>query len=124
MWVDGDKDQLQQVIVNLAINARDAMPEGGTLTVRTAGRDGEAVIEVADTGAGMGEEVRARIFEPFFTTKEKHLGSGLGLSVVHGIVERHGGRVEVVSAPGRGSHFRVFLPRLPCACASAGRASR
>ena len=109
-WVEADRGQIQQVITNLAINARDAMPDGGALTIRVGRADGEAILEVADTGHGMDEEVRAHLFEPFFTTKEKHKGSGLGLSVVHGIVEQHGGRIEVDSAPGRGARFRVIFP--------------
>ena len=110
LWVEGDAGQLQQVLVNLAVNARDAMPGGGTLTVRTSSKSDEAVLEVADTGHGMDEATRAHLFEPFFSTKESEKGTGLGLSVVHGIVELHGGRVEVETAPGKGSCFRVILP--------------
>ena len=110
LWVEADRGQIQQVITNLAVNARDAMSDGGVLTIRVGHADGEATLEVADTGHGMDEAVRAHLFEPFFTTKEKHKGSGLGLSVVHGIVEQHGGRIEVDSAPGRGSRFRMIFP--------------
>ena len=110
LWVDGDRGQIDQIIVNLAVNARDVMPGGGTLTVRTCGRGGEAILEVADTGHGIDEDTRAHLFEPFFTTKGKHEGRGLGLSVVHGIVERHGGRIEVESAPGQGARFRIVFP--------------
>ena len=110
LWVEGDAGQLQQVIMNLAVNAKDAMPEGGTLTVRAFGAGGEAVLEVADAGQGMDEQTRARLFEPFFTTKEKGKGTGLGLSVVHGIVTQHGGHIEVESSIGAGSRFRVVLP--------------
>ena len=124
LWVDGDAGQLQQVLMNLAVNARDAMPAGGTLTVRTSGGDGEAVIEVIDTGHGMDEETRSHLFEPFFTTKEPGKGTGLGLSVVHGIVEQHGGRIEVESAPGEGSRFRVVLPTVPAPDAAAEGAER
>ena len=110
LWVEGDAGQLQQVLMNLAVNAKDAMPAGGTLTIRTSGRMSEAVVEVIDTGQGMDEETRSHLFEPFFTTKEVGKGTGLGLSVVHGIVEQHGGLIEVESSPGEGSLFRVVLP--------------
>jgi len=113
LWVEADPGQLQQVLMNLAVNAKDAMMEGGTLTIRTSGGSGEAVLEVIDTGHGLDDETRAHLFEPFFTTKDAGKGTGLGLSVVHGIVERHGGRVEVDSAPGKGSRFRVVLPAAP-----------
>jgi nitrogen-specific signal transduction histidine kinase len=120
-----DPGHLSQVLVNLAVNARDAMPEGGSLTVRSYGLalppagprraglpPGEyAVLEVVDTGVGMTEEVRQCIFEPFFTTKEVGKGTGLGLAVTHGIVSQVGGAIEVESEPGRGSVFRVLLPR-------------
>jgi two-component system cell cycle sensor histidine kinase/response regulator CckA len=107
---EGDKGQMQQVLLNLAINARDAMPAGGTLTLRSGSYGGEVFLEVEDTGHGMDEATRARIFEPFFTTKEVGKGSGLGLAVVHGIVQQHGGRIEVHSRPGEGSRFRIILP--------------
>jgi signal transduction histidine kinase/ActR/RegA family two-component response regulator len=125
LWVSADQTQLQQVVLNLAINARDAMPDGGTLRVAVApaGEPGAAelpgsstsaaryaLLEVADTGVGMPPETRERVFEPFFTTKERGQGTGLGLSVVHGIVEDHGGDIEVQSEVGRGSTFAVFLP--------------
>ncbi len=109
--VDADRGQLEQVLVNLAVNAVDAMPAGGALTIRTSHpAGGDAVIEVQDTGVGIPEAVRARIFEPFFTTKGSEKGIGLGLSVVHGIVTGHGGTIEVVSRPGEGATFRVALP--------------
>ncbi|MEW6364353.1 MAG: ATP-binding protein [Acidobacteriota bacterium] len=108
--VDADRAQLEQVIMNLAVNASDAMPEGGVLEVRTERRYHEAVMQVRDNGSGMDEETRARAFEPFFTTKAVGRGTGLGLSVVHGIVTAHGGRVEMESELGKGSLFRVFLP--------------
>ncbi len=124
LWVEGDAGQLEQVLMNLAVNAKDAMPDGGTLTLRTHAGPGEAVIEVTDTGHGMDEETRAHLFEPFFTTKETGKGTGLGLSVVHGIVEQHGGRVEVESSPGEGSCFRVILPSAAGAGPGARRAGR
>ncbi len=121
--VTADPAQLTQVVMNLALNARDAMPAGGTLTARTApvrvgGAPGPipglppgeyAVLEMADTGEGMSDEVRERIFEPFFTTKGPQ-SSGLGLSTVYGVIKQTGGDITVESALGRGTTFRVFLP--------------
>ncbi|HEX8147975.1 MAG TPA: ATP-binding protein [Pyrinomonadaceae bacterium] len=112
--VSGDMGQLQQAVIILAENAIDAMPGGGTLTMRTsreADEGGESVrIEVSDTGQGIPEEIRERIFDPFFTTKEVGRGTGLGLAVCYGIVTEHGGRIGVESAVGRGSTFRIVLP--------------
>ena len=112
--VSGDMGQLQQAVIILAENAIDAMPEGGTLTMRTLGEGDEenesVVIEVCDTGHGIREEIRERIFDPFFTTKEVGRGTGLGLAVCYGIVTEHGGRIGVESAVGRGSTFRITLP--------------
>lgn len=108
--VKGDAGQMQQVLLNLAINARDAMPAGGTLTLRAAVCDGEVFLEVEDSGSGMNDATRAHLFEPFFSTKDVGKGTGLGLAVVHGIVVEHGGRIEVESRPGEGSLFRVVLP--------------
>jgi PAS domain S-box-containing protein len=116
--VRADPNQLEQVIVNLAINARDAMLDGGRLTILTRNTDTGPVVgphvllEVADTGCGMSEEVKQHLFEPFFTTKGVGQGTGLGLAVVHGIVQQSGGRVEAQSQPGQGSTFRVYLPRV------------
>ena len=106
---------LEQVTMNLLLNARDAMPSGGRLAVTTArtprhGSGGTATLTIADTGVGMDEATRARAFEPYFSTKTTGRGTGLGLSIVFGIVTQHGGHVEVTSAPGRGSTFRVCLP--------------
>jgi two-component system cell cycle sensor histidine kinase/response regulator CckA len=101
---------MQQVLLNLAINARDAMPGGGTLTLRAGSCGGEVFLEVEDSGSGMNDATRAHLFEPFFSTKELGKGTGLGLAVVHGIVVEHGGRIEVESRPGKGSLFRIVLP--------------
>jgi two-component system cell cycle sensor histidine kinase/response regulator CckA len=129
-----DQGQLEQVIINLAVNARDAMQGGGTLTIRTANvnqasavRRGHEVmpagnyvlIEVADTGIGIAKEHLARIFEPFFSTKEVGSGTGLGLSTVYGIVKQTGGFIFVDSAPGRGATFQIYLPRHQLAEAGA-----
>ena len=117
--VQGSPDHLQQVLLNLLTNARDAMPGGGTLTVRTVAADGEAVVEVRDTGPGLTPEVEERLFEPFFTTKAVGKGTGLGLSVSHGIVSAHGGHMEATNAPGGGALFRVALPALRARGAAA-----
>jgi len=115
----GDAASLEQLLMNLAYNARDAMPAGGVFSLRletvagnAAGESGTARITVRDTGGGMDPEVRRRLFEPFFTTKDVGVGMGLGLSIVHGIVEQHRGRIEVDSEPGAGTTFRVELPLL------------
>ncbi len=123
--VNVDQGQLEQVIINLAVNARDAMPDGGTLTIRTRRvtpedpcfstysvmpPDEYVLIEVADTGTGIAPEHIDKIFEPFFTTKEVGQGTGLGLSTVYGIIKQTGGFIFVDSAPGEGATFKVFLP--------------
>jgi PAS domain S-box-containing protein len=110
MRVYADPGQLGQVLVNLALNARDAMPDGGTLTIRTSNDGVNAVVAVADTGHGMDEPTRARIFEPFFSTKAVGEGTGLGLAMVHGIIRQTGGEISVDSAPGSGTVFRISLP--------------
>jgi two-component system, cell cycle sensor histidine kinase and response regulator CckA len=108
--VRADRSQLEQVVLNLAANARDAMPDGGMLTV-AALIDGErAVLTVIDDGCGMDASTLARIYEPFFTTKAIVDGPGLGLSTVHGIVGQTGGTIEVESAPGEGTMFTIRLP--------------
>ncbi len=125
--VRADPGQVEQVIINLVVNARDAMPEGGTLVLETAnvGQTGETrpehgqpwghgyvMLSVRDTGCGMSPEVQERLFEPFFTTKEAGAGTGLGLSTVYGIVKQSGGEVVVESAEGVGSTFAIYLPRV------------
>ncbi len=108
--VKADAGQMQQVIVNLAVNAKDAMPRGGRLAIRTRDAGPHVVVEVADTGSGMDAETRAHLFEPFYTTKGVGRGTGLGLSTVYGILKQSGGDVEVESARGRGTTFTLLLP--------------
>src|ERR1051326_4002872 len=123
--VQADEGMMEQVLMNLAVNARDAMPKGGQLIIGTdrvvhdaasiqsnpEARDGEFVrLTVQDTGCGMTPEIQARIFEPFFTTKDIGKGTGLGLATVYGIVKQSGGSVWAYSELGRGSTFKVYLP--------------
>jgi two-component system, cell cycle sensor histidine kinase and response regulator CckA len=111
--VKADRGQLEQVLMNLVINAKDAMPDGGTLTIATAEVTGQgrfAKLTIADTGVGMSDEVKRHLFEPFFTTKDVGKGTGLGLATVYGIVEQAGGAIEVESAPGAGTTFSIRLP--------------
>ena len=120
-----DAGQIEQVIMNLAVNARDAMPQGGTLTLETADAEIEpdpradpaakhgpyVVLTVTDTGIGMDRETMARMFEPFFTTKDASKGTGLGLSTVYGIVQQSGGHIRVRSEVGKGTRFDIYFPR-------------
>jgi two-component system NtrC family sensor kinase len=108
--VDGDMNQLQQVLLNLALNACEAMQGGGTLLLSTATRDGQVLLKVADTGCGIPRKHLDQIFEPFFSTKPVGKGTGLGLSVSYGIVQQHGGTIEVESEEGKGTTFTVILP--------------
>jgi len=106
--VEGNPSGLRQVVMNLVFNAVEAMPDGGRLTLHLHARSNDVSVEVADTGVGMTDEQRKRCFDPFFTTKER--GSGLGLSVCHGIVQRHGGSMEIDSQQGQGTTVRMILP--------------
>jgi CheY-like chemotaxis protein len=122
--VNADTGQIEQVLMNLTTNARDAMPNGGILSLRTkiveqpsSGRasvtekhTAYALITVADTGIGMDDATREKIFEPFFTTKDLGRGTGLGLAMVYGIIQQHGGHIECTSESGKGTTFRIYLP--------------
>ena len=108
--ISADPSQLYQILINLMVNAIQAMPDGGTLTIRTKHKDDGVYLAIEDTGIGMSEEVQAKIFLPFFTTKEVDEGTGLGLSVVHGIVNSYGGNISVKSALKSGTVFEITLP--------------
>lgn len=110
----GNAGKLQQVFVNLFLNARDAMPAGGELKVQTSMNDSMVIVDIQDTGVGISEENIKQIYDPFFTTKSTGAGTGLGLAVTYGIIQDHGGRIFVDSAPGKGTHFRLKLPTRRC----------
>jgi PAS domain S-box-containing protein len=120
--VQGTEYKLQQVFLNLFLNARDAMPKGGWLTIVTRSADTQATIEVADTGSGIPEDQLPRIYDPFFSTKEIGKGTGLGLSITYGIVQEHGGAIACDSAVGQGTRFTLTLPLASPARAAAGAA--
>ena len=124
--VEAGREQIEQLLINLAVNSSHAMPNGGTLTIETGievleqacgDRPADApagpcvVLSVTDTGVGIAAEIKSQIFEPFFTTKEKGEGTGLGLSTCYGIVRQAGGHIEASSEPGQGANFKVYLPR-------------
>ena len=102
--------QLNQVFMNLLVNAAQSIQERGVITLRTRQSGNNVCVEIADTGAGIPPQILNRIFDPFFTTKPVGTGTGLGLSITHGIIRKHNGRIEVDSAPGRGTTFRITLP--------------
>jgi two-component system, cell cycle sensor histidine kinase and response regulator CckA len=111
--VSANPHQIGQVIMNLVVNARDAMPQGGRLTIETANVSQVVMLAVSDTGCGMDNETRARLFEPYFTTKEPGRGTGVGLATVHDVVTHLGGQISVMSDAGAGSTFKIYLPRVP-----------
>jgi signal transduction histidine kinase len=138
-WVRADAGQIEQVILNLALNAHEAMPNGGQLTLQTANlpfdehssdldpelMPGDYVmLAITDTGVGMSEQVKARLFEPFFTTKDVGRGTGLGLSTCYGIIKQSGGHISAQSEPGRGTTFKIYLPRIAPAGDSSKSAPR
>ena len=118
LWISGDSTQLQQALINLALNAHEAMPDGGRLVIRswhcaeTNAQEPRVIVEVTDTGEGMSPDLIDRMFEPFFTTRAPGQGTGLGLSIIHGIVTDHGGRIRVSSALGEGTSFFIDIPAI------------
>jgi len=112
VMVEGDRGQLEQVLLNLVLNARDAMAGNGLVTVSLRADGGRGVIRVTDDGPGMDAGTQLRIFEPFFTTKAPGAGTGLGLAIAYGIAQQHGGAITVASEPGQGARFDVGIPLL------------
>jgi signal transduction histidine kinase len=110
--IHADRQQLEQVLVNLYLNAIDAMPDGGKLTVESKVEAGEVVISISDSGIGIDPEDLPRIFQPFFSARKKR-GLGLGLSICDRIIRNHGGKIEVESCPGKGTTFKIYLPEEP-----------
>jgi PAS domain S-box-containing protein len=124
-WIRADQGEIEQILLNLAVNARDAMPRGGSLVIETSSTDREVSVSISDSGVGMDEPTLARAFEPFFTTKPPGVGTGLGLAAVYGTVERSGGRITLESQPGKGTTALLSLPRVeaPGAAEAASPAS-
>jgi two-component system, cell cycle sensor histidine kinase and response regulator CckA len=121
--VSANPHRIGQVIMNLVVNARDAMPNGGRLTIETSNVGQTVMLAVGDTGCGMNDETRARLFEPYFTTKEPGRGSGLGLATVYDVVTQSGGQISVASDTGAGSTFKIYLPRVTETAPSADAAA-
>jgi two-component system NtrC family sensor kinase len=121
--VMGIEYKLQQVFLNLFLNARDAMPKGGWLSISTRGGVTEASIEIADTGSGIPADYLSRIYDPFFTTKDIGKGTGLGLSITYGIVQEHGGTITCDSSVGQGTRFTLALPLASARAAEGPRAA-
>jgi signal transduction histidine kinase len=118
--VHGDPIKLQQVLMNLLLNARDAMPQGGSVSISTIRQNGSAILQVRDNGAGIDAETIDKVYDPFFTTKGIGKGTGLGLSVSYGIIQEHHGSITVDSTPGEGTVFRISLPAAADTQAAAG----
>jgi len=124
IWIDGDAGSINHVLVNLCINAMEAMPNGGILTLRTAiPEEGWAEVAIEDNGTGMAPEVLAHVLEPFYTTKEVGKGTGLGLSMTYGVVTAHGGTIDIASQPGQGTTVALRFPRIPAPARLEGEGS-
>src|SRR5204862_1295041 len=116
--IRADQSEIEQLLINLAANSRDAMPSGGVLSISTRNEDSSVLLQVADNGVGMTPEVMEHLFEPFFTTKEVGKGTGLGLSMVYGFAQQSGGSMQIHSEPGHGTAVRLFFPRVATSQAS------